>query len=96
MGESSDSTPGARLAPDADAPAGRRIGRPRGPERIARTVRLLEAHDRRLAAEVERQGLSPQYLIEQALTEYFKRLDRRRRRNPAEDPSVSPESQPDK
>jgi hypothetical protein len=43
-------------------------------------VRLLEEHDRRLAAEVERQGLSQQYLIEIALTEYFKRLDRQRRR----------------
>lgn len=66
-------------------PAGRpggtgKVGRPKGPDRIARTVRLLEEHDRRLAAEVERQGLSQQYLIELALAEYFKRLDRQRRR----------------
>lgn len=59
---------------------GRRVGRPTGPERVARTVRLLAEHDRRLAAEVELQGLSQQYLIERALAEYFERLDRRRGR----------------
>lgn len=79
MGETSDT------ASDAPAPRGnsegtRRAGRPRGPERLPRTVRLLEEHDRRLAAEVEHQGLSQQYLIERALAEYFQRLDRQRRR----------------
>jgi hypothetical protein len=59
---------------------GRRLGRPRGPVRVPITVRILAAHDERLTAEVARQGLSPQYLVEQALTEYFTRLDRQRGR----------------
>lgn len=56
----------------------RRMGRPRGPVRIPLTVRILAAHDRRLTAEVSLQGLSPQYLVEHALSEYFERLDRLR------------------
>ena len=59
---------------------GRRIGRPRGPERVPLTVRILAEHDARLTAEVELQGLSPQYLVERALAEYFARLDRLRGR----------------
>jgi hypothetical protein len=59
---------------------GRRTGRPRGPERVPLTVRILTEHDARLTAEVEVQGLSPQYLIERALSEYFARLDRLRSR----------------
>jgi hypothetical protein len=65
---------------DSEVGGGRRVGRPKGPERIPRTVRLLAEHDRRLAAEVAYQGLSQQYLIERALDEYFRRLDRQRRR----------------
>jgi hypothetical protein len=41
-------------------------------------VRILAAHNERLTAEVAAQGLSPQYLVEQALAEYFARLDDRR------------------
>jgi hypothetical protein len=59
---------------------GRRLGRPRGPVRVPLTVRVLVEHDERLTAEVAAQGLSPQYLVEQALTEYFARLDRLRGR----------------
>lgn len=61
----------------------RQVGRPKGPNRIPRTVHLLEEHDRLLAEEVEHQGLSQQYLIERALDEYFQRLARQRRRNAA-------------
>ena len=57
---------------------GRRIGRPRGPARVPLTVRILAAHNERLTAEVAAQGLSPQYLVEQALAEYFARLDDQR------------------
>ncbi|MBR7826247.1 hypothetical protein KDK95_08040 [Actinospica sp. MGRD01-02] len=78
MNERLESTPGT--ATPQGHPGGSKVGRPKGPDRIARTVRLLEEHDRRLAAEVEHQGLSQQYLIELALGEYFKRLDRQRRR----------------
>lgn len=80
MGDVSDSASGG---PESQVGAGaRRVGRPRGPARVPRTVRLLEEHDRRLATEVELQGLSPQYLIERAVAEYFKRLDRQRARPP--------------
>lgn len=66
---------------DASAEArGRRLGRPRGPARVPLTVRILAAQDERLTAEVALQGLSPQYLVEQALSEYFARLDRQRGR----------------
>lgn len=85
MTEKSDPAPGAP-ALRATAKRSHAVGRPRGPERIARTVRLLKEQDRRLAVEVEQQGLSPQYLIEQALTEYFARLDRRRRTQPQVSP----------
>jgi hypothetical protein len=64
-------------AGQADPPThrARRIGRPRGPLRVALNVRILAAHNERLTSEVERQGLSPQYIIERALSEYFDRLD---------------------
>ena len=58
----------------------RRLGRPRGPVRVPLTVRILAQHNERLTSEVALQGLSPQYLVEQALTEYFARLDRQRSR----------------
>jgi predicted transcriptional regulator len=79
MGEGSESVPGAATPQGRPGGTGK-VGRPKGPDRIARTVRLLEEHDRRLAAEVERQRLSQQYLVEKALAEYVKRLDRQRRR----------------
>ncbi|MBP5942617.1 hypothetical protein [Streptomyces acidiscabies] len=66
--------------PDWDNPptgpsrAPRRRGRPRGPERVALTVRILPATDRKLTAAVEQTGLNPQTLVEQALESYFRRL----------------------
>jgi hypothetical protein len=75
--EESAASPSAEESP-AEA-RGRRLGRPRGPVRVPLTVRILASHDKRLTAEVALQGLSPQYLVEEALTEYFARLDRQRR-----------------
>lgn len=50
----------------------RRLGRPQGPERIALTVRILLAHDELITQAHENEGLSPQTVIEQALTEWAK------------------------
>ena len=52
----------------------RRVGRPRGPERVPLTVRILTATDERLTAAVEATGDSPQYIVDQALSEYLARL----------------------
>lgn len=52
----------------------RRPGRPRGPERVPLSVRILTANDRRLTAAVEETGLNPQTIVDQALDAYFKRL----------------------
>ena len=75
-----DETDAATDAAEAAEARGRRLGRPRGPARVPLTVRILAAQDERLTAEVAFQGLSPQYLVEQALSEYFARLDRQRGR----------------
>ncbi|MEV6535944.1 hypothetical protein AB0M86_41325 [Streptomyces sp. NPDC051639] len=66
--------------------APRRRGRPRGPERVPVTVRILTSTDRKLTAAVEQTGLNPQTIVEQALEAYFRRLK-------VEDPG--PESQGD-
>lgn len=52
----------------------RRRGRPRGPERVALTVRILTSTDRKLTAAVEQTGLNPQTIVEQAMEAYFRRL----------------------
>jgi hypothetical protein len=52
----------------------RRVGRPRGPERVPLTVRILSATDERLTAAVEATGKSPQYIVDEALAEYLARL----------------------
>ncbi|WP_331724094.1 hypothetical protein [Streptomyces rubiginosohelvolus] len=52
----------------------RRRGRPRGPERVALTVRILPPTDRKLTVAVEQTGLNPQTLVEDALEAYFRRL----------------------
>ncbi len=72
----------APLPPEGDSaqPRNRRLGRPRGPVRVPLTVRILAQHNERLTSEVALQGLGPQYLVEQALMEYFARLDRQRGR----------------
>jgi hypothetical protein len=52
----------------------RRVGRPRGPERVPLTVRILTATDERLTEAVEDTGKSPQYIVDEALSEYLARL----------------------
>ena len=49
----------------------RRVGRPRGPERVPLTVRILAQNDARLTAAVEETGRSPQYIVDAALAAYF-------------------------
>ena len=72
---------GAPVPAESAGGGGRRLGRPRGPQRVPLTVRILVGHNDRLTEEVARQGLSPQYLVEQALAEYFMKLDRQRGRD---------------
>jgi hypothetical protein len=64
----------AAAGPHAGKPR-RRAGRPRGPERVALTIRILAATDRRLTAAVEQTGQSPQYIVDAALAAYFDGLD---------------------
>lgn len=75
---------GVRVEPDGGAArskrAPRRAGRPRGPERVPLSVRILAHLDERLTEEVERQEINPQSIVDQALAEYFTRLDRARHR----------------
>ena len=52
----------------------RRVGRPRGPERVPLTVRILAATDERLTAAVEATGKNPQSIVDEALSEYLARL----------------------
>jgi len=54
--------------------ASRRVGRPRGPERVALTIRILASTDRRLTAAVEQTGESPQYIVDAALAAYLDAL----------------------
>jgi hypothetical protein len=55
----------------AGGKAGRRVGRPRGPRRVALTVRVLAATNDRLT---ERTGRSPQYIVDEALANYLREL----------------------
>jgi hypothetical protein len=52
----------------------RRPGRPRGPERVPLSVRILAENDRKLTAAVDETGLNPQTIVDEALSAYFKRL----------------------
>ncbi|MFF0838263.1 hypothetical protein ACFYWF_35765 [Streptomyces sp. NPDC003344] len=61
-------------APSGTSRAPRRRGRPRGPERVALTVRILTSTDRKLTAAVEQTGLNPQTIVEQAMEAHFRRL----------------------
>ncbi|OUD03014.1 hypothetical protein [Streptomyces swartbergensis] len=79
-------TPPAQTSSGASRRPPRRRGRPRGPERVPLTVRILTSTDRKLTAAVEQTGLNPQTLVEQALEAHFRRLK-------VEDPG--PESQGD-
>jgi hypothetical protein len=68
---------GGQVGPGNGGKAGkprRRVGRPRGPERVPLTVRVLAATDERLTAAVNLTGQSPQYLVDAALAAYFDAL----------------------
>lgn len=52
----------------------RRVGRPRGPERVAITVRIRQRNNERLTVAVDKTGKSPQYIVEEALDRYFDEL----------------------
>ncbi|WP_226367347.1 hypothetical protein [Pseudonocardia sp. ICBG162] len=49
----------------------RRVGRPRGPERIQLSTRILVDLDAALTDAVERSGLSPQPIVEEALRDWL-------------------------
>lgn len=74
--EPESAAPPKRPAPSSTgrSRAPRRRGRPRGPERVPLTVRILAPTDRKLTAAVEQTGLNPQTLVEDALEAYFRRL----------------------
>jgi hypothetical protein len=68
---------GARAGRPAGRKAGktrRRVGRPRGPERVPVTVRLRTETNDRLTAAVDSTGESPQYIVESALSAYLDAL----------------------
>ena len=52
----------------------RRVGRPRGPERVPLTTRILASENARLTAAVEMTGESPQYIVDAALKAYLDAL----------------------
>lgn len=52
----------------------RRVGRPRGPDRVPVTVRLMVETNDRLTTAVDSTGESPQYIVERALTAYLDAL----------------------
>ena len=68
------SGPTGRAASKNDSRARRRVGRPRGPERVALAVRILAVTDARLTAAVEATGQSPQYVVDAALAAYLDAL----------------------
>ncbi|OLM27887.1 hypothetical protein Ae717Ps2_7105 [Pseudonocardia sp. Ae717_Ps2] len=49
----------------------RRVGRPRGPERVQLSTRILVDLDAALTDAVERSGLSPQPIVEEALRDWL-------------------------
>ena len=51
-----------------------RRGKPRGPERVAVSVRILADTDERLTGAVERIGKNPQSIVDEALSEYLTQL----------------------
>ncbi|MFE4265389.1 hypothetical protein [Streptomyces sp. NPDC056883] len=77
--EADPADPGNAQEPDWDSigkpsrPAGRRVGRPKGPERVPLTVRILPNTNSLLTKAVEELELNPQSIVEEALLSYFKR-----------------------
>ncbi|WP_030965612.1 hypothetical protein [Streptomyces sp. NRRL S-378] len=78
--EADPADPGNAQEPDWDSlgkkpsrPAGRRVGRPKGPERVPITVRILPHTNSLLTKAVEELEMNPQSIVEEALAAYFKR-----------------------
>ncbi|MFI1472386.1 hypothetical protein [Streptomyces wuyuanensis] len=77
--EADPADPGNAQEPDWDSigkpprPAGRRVGRPKGPERVPITVRILPQTNSLLTKAVEELEMNPQSIVEEALMAYFKR-----------------------
>lgn len=69
IGDTAQATPAMR---PPVAPA-RRRGRPKGPQRVALTVRILPETDQLLTKAVEELEMNPQSIVEEALLAYFKR-----------------------
>lgn len=71
-------TAASRCRPPATTPLTaqrpRRLGRPRGPERVPLSVRILVETDARLTLACEQTGKTPQYLVEDALQLLYLRL----------------------
>ena len=75
-GKAGDAGPHQGTAADGPglARSHRRRGRPRGPERVKLSVRITAELDEQLSRAVDKTSLSPQYLVEEALTKYFRSL----------------------
>ncbi|MET9366091.1 hypothetical protein ABZX93_35045 [Streptomyces sp. NPDC006632] len=63
-----------KSTPSGNSRTARRRGRPRGPEREALTVRVLPSTNRMLTVAVEKTGLNPQTIVEEAMQAHFRRL----------------------
>ncbi len=59
---------------NAGVKTGRRLGRPKGPERAKLSVRILKENDAKLTRAVELTGENPQDLVDQALRLLFAKL----------------------
>jgi len=54
--------------------ASRRVGRPRGPDRVKLSVRITQDLDDQLSRAVDQTSMSPQYIVEEALAKHFRSL----------------------
>ena len=54
--------------------ASRRVGRPRGPDRVKLSVRITRDLDDQLSRAVDQTSMSPQYIVEEALAKHFRSL----------------------
>ncbi|WP_331718522.1 hypothetical protein [Streptomyces virginiae] len=69
IGDTSEATTMEKPSP----PPSRRRGRPKGPQRVPLTVRILPETDKLLTAAVEKLEDNPQTIVEEALLAYFRR-----------------------
>lgn len=66
------------------------IGRPRGPERVALSVRITRELDDLLIIEIRETGDAPQTIVERALVDYLAKQQRKRERQRKGTPTGSP------